>query len=310
MGGETDYGGESFETYTWAAGLAALTSNITITATSHVPVMHPTYAAKAGATIDHISDGRFAVNLVMGWYSPELAQFGIVPEAHDVRYSHGQEWVDVVKRLWEEDGPVTHEGKWFSVQEARLRPKPLEEPLLLNAGTSPAGVEFCVRNCHFNLASNTDVDAVSAHVGRVKSLARDEYARDVGVINLGFVLCDDSQSGAERRMKAILDAGDWEGALNMLRYIGLNVESYPDTTLRSFQENMIQTGGSFPLVGTPENIASQIEELADAGIDGLALSFLNYREELQQFNETVVPLLVNAGLRERGSTAGSASSGS
>ena len=75
FGGTTDFNGESFETYTWAAGLAQATRNIMIAATSHVPTVHPIVAAKQATTIDHISNGRFALNLVMGWFTPEMEMF-------------------------------------------------------------------------------------------------------------------------------------------------------------------------------------------------------------------------------------------
>ncbi|HEU0167625.1 MAG TPA: LLM class flavin-dependent oxidoreductase, partial [Chloroflexota bacterium] len=67
FGGPTNFNGAAFETYTWAAGLAAATSQITLFSTSHVLTTHPIVAAKMSATIDHISNGRFALNVVCGW---------------------------------------------------------------------------------------------------------------------------------------------------------------------------------------------------------------------------------------------------
>ena len=58
FGGETKAREWSFETFTWAAGLAALTRRMAIFSTVHVPLVHPIYAAKALATVDHISGGR------------------------------------------------------------------------------------------------------------------------------------------------------------------------------------------------------------------------------------------------------------
>jgi FMNH2-dependent dimethyl sulfone monooxygenase len=298
MGGSTDWHGESFETFTWAAGIAAETSEITVTATAHVPVIHPTYAAKAAATIDHISNGRVALNAVMGWFTPELAQFGIEPEEHDIRYEHGQEWIQLVQRLWTDEDPVSHEGRWFSVRDARLRPQPKEAPVLFNAGTSPSGIEFTIRNCDFNLGSASTLKDAKALVGRVKRGAREKYDRDVGVLNIAFVLCDDSQVAAERRYREILDNGDWEGAKNMLHFVGLNVQSYADPTIRGFQEQMITSGSAYNLVGTPEKIADELAALSAAGVDGLALGFLDYYPELQQFEELLLPLLEREGLRQ------------
>jgi dimethylsulfone monooxygenase len=70
FGGTTNFNGNCFETYTWAAGLAEATENIAIFATSHLPAVHPIVAAKMATTIDHISGGRFGLNLVMGWVTP------------------------------------------------------------------------------------------------------------------------------------------------------------------------------------------------------------------------------------------------
>ena len=106
FGGTTDFNGELFETYTWAAGLAQATKNIMIAATSHVPTVHPIVAAKQATTIDHISNGRFALNLVMGWFTPEMEMFQGTQRAHDDRYRYGAEWLSVVKRLWTEEAAV------------------------------------------------------------------------------------------------------------------------------------------------------------------------------------------------------------
>ena len=68
FGGDTDFNRDSFESYTFAAGMAAQTKYPAVFATSHVSTIHPTMAAKQAITIDHISGGRFALNVVTGWY--------------------------------------------------------------------------------------------------------------------------------------------------------------------------------------------------------------------------------------------------
>src|SRR5579862_577127 len=100
FGGKTNFNGDSFETYTWAAGLAAVTRNATIFSTSHVPTIHPVVAAKQATTIDHISGGRFALNIVCGWFQPEFRMFGGPLMEHDAAYEYAAEWIDIVKRLW------------------------------------------------------------------------------------------------------------------------------------------------------------------------------------------------------------------
>jgi len=57
--------GVSYETYTWAAGLASVTNQIALFTTSHLSTVHPLFAAKQAVTIDHISGGRFGVNMIL-----------------------------------------------------------------------------------------------------------------------------------------------------------------------------------------------------------------------------------------------------
>ena len=70
FGGATNPQGPGFEAYTWAAGIAASTSKPGVFATSHISLNHPIVAAKQSAVIDHISGGRYALNIVTGGTSP------------------------------------------------------------------------------------------------------------------------------------------------------------------------------------------------------------------------------------------------
>src|SRR5207245_8243479 len=66
FGGLTDFNGDSFEVYTWAAGLAEATSYTCVLATAHVPVVPPIMPPKQCTPIAHVSGGRFALTLVYG----------------------------------------------------------------------------------------------------------------------------------------------------------------------------------------------------------------------------------------------------
>jgi alkanesulfonate monooxygenase SsuD/methylene tetrahydromethanopterin reductase-like flavin-dependent oxidoreductase (luciferase family) len=66
FGGTTNFNGACFETYTWAAAISAITDQTSVLSTSHVPTVHPILAAKQATTIDHVSDGRFTLNIVCG----------------------------------------------------------------------------------------------------------------------------------------------------------------------------------------------------------------------------------------------------
>ena len=103
-------------------------------------------AAKQGATIDHISHGRWGLNIVCGWFSPEMEMFAAKQMEHDERYRYAGEWLQVIKRLWTEQN-FDHTGEFFRVKDGYLLPKPVQQPYpaLINAGFSPAGQDFSAR---------------------------------------------------------------------------------------------------------------------------------------------------------------------
>src|SRR6185437_6100882 len=98
-GGATDPRGWCMETLTHAAGLASVTSRIAIFATAQVPIVHPAYAARAIASIDHISGGRAGLNVVCGWNEHDFAMFDAVDVGGDKRFDQGTEWIRIFKRL-------------------------------------------------------------------------------------------------------------------------------------------------------------------------------------------------------------------
>ncbi|MCS6926476.1 MAG: LLM class flavin-dependent oxidoreductase, partial [Candidatus Binatia bacterium] len=210
FGGSTDFNGTCMETYTWAAAMATQTKHIMVFSTSHVPTLHPIVAAKQGATIDHISGGRWGLNIVCGWFTPEMEMFGVPQMPHDTRYRYATEWIRVIKRLWTEQH-VDHAGEFFKIQDGYLLPKPVQRPypVLINAGFSPAGKEFSAREVDFNFIAVDTLENGQAAVRDVKRLAQ-AYGREIGVMSYGLVVCRDSEQEARQQYRYIIEKGDWE----------------------------------------------------------------------------------------------------
>jgi alkanesulfonate monooxygenase SsuD/methylene tetrahydromethanopterin reductase-like flavin-dependent oxidoreductase (luciferase family) len=297
FGGTTDFNGINFETYTWAAGLATGTERIMLFATSHVPTVHPIVAAKQCVTIDHISNGRFGLNLVMGWFTPEMEMFGAPQREHDSRYQYGREWLSIVKRLWTASEPFDYKSEWFEIRAGRGDPKPLQKPypVLVNAGTSPAGIDFSASECDFNFLTIDTLENGRQMVQQIKHKARD-YRREIGVISFSMMVCRETEREARQAYKQIIDQGDWEAASNIVRVFGLESGSMREV-VRQYQERFIAGWGGYPLVGTPEQVCAELVKLSEAGIDGVILGFLDYNEELKYFDRSVIPLLKQTGLR-------------
>jgi alkanesulfonate monooxygenase SsuD/methylene tetrahydromethanopterin reductase-like flavin-dependent oxidoreductase (luciferase family) len=298
FGGTTNFNGNCYETYTWAAGLAEATNSIAIFATSHLPTVHPIVAAKAAVTIDHISGGRFGLNLVMGWFSPEMDMFHGAQREHDQRYAFGQQWLDLVLKLWSEPGSFNYEGEFFSGENLEAYPKPFQapRPVLINAGNSPSGVEFSARNVDINFASLDTLENMAQYTKNIRHKAREEYGRDISTMTYGLVVARDTETEAKQAFQSIVDNGDWDAAGNVMKVAGMESQSFNEQ-IKAFQERFIAGWAGYPVVGSPEQVVEELGRLNEAGMDGMIMGFLDYNEELKFFGERVLPLMKEAGLR-------------
>jgi len=298
FGGPTDFNGTCMETYTWAAAMVTQTEKIMVFSTSHVPTIHPIVAAKQGATIDHISRGRWGLNIVCGWFTPEMEMFGAKQMPHDERYEYATEWIQVIKKLWLENG-FDFAGEHFRIKDGYLLPKPVQAPypVLINAGSSPAGREFSAREVDFNFVSVDTLENGREMVRDVKRRAFG-YGRTIGTMTYGLVVARDTEREARRQYDYIIEKGDWEATRNIMHVLGVESGSF-DTQIKQFAERFIAGWGGYPLVGSPEQIVDQMLALSEIGIEGIILSWLDYSEEIEYFGRRLLPLMEQAGLRNR-----------
>jgi len=299
--GESHYWRESYDTFAWAAALAAATERITVFATVHVPLIHPIRAAKNAVTIDHISGGRFALNIVAGWNDAEFAMFGKQQRPHDERYREAAEWVELVQKLWVEKEEFDWKGTYYQVPAAISEPRPLAvRPVLMSAGSSPAGRAFAAQNADIIFAAASTLETISDVVREIKDRAS-QLGRSVQVWTLGGVLCCQNESELKRQYNYIVhEKGDWVAAKALASsYLAGGGQSHTEDQLRKLYEGYIAWGHSYPLMGAAEQITDKMLDLADTGLDGLALMWLDYEDGLQNFRENIRPLAEQAGLMAR-----------
>ena len=300
FGGPSNFNGNCMETYTWAAALAAVTKSIFLFATSHVPTVHPIVAAKMAATIDRIARGRFGVNMVCGWFTPEMEMFGVKMMEHDTRYEYASEWVEIVEKLWTEQW-FDYKGEFLTVSQGFAEPKPYQtpRPVLISAGSSPKGRKFAGRYCDINFSVVEDLEKGRAWVDSMKRLAWDEYRREIGTFTYSYAVVRDTEKEARDYYDYyVREKGDWEAAEIVCKIFGIESGSYTKEYFDKFRENFIAGWGGYPLVGTPEQVTDKLVELSGTGIDGTLISMVDYNAELPYWNERVMPLLEQAGLRK------------
>ena len=302
FGGPTDFNGEGFECFSWAAATAAQTSGAGIFATSHVPTIHPILAAKQGMTVDHISGGRFALNVVTGWHKPEIEMFGAPQLEHDQRYELAAEWLEIIKRLWTEDEPFDFEGRFYKVEGAVCRPHPIQQPhpVIMNAGGSEAGRHFAARECDvaFVIPDAHDAESLRRRVESYRGLAREEYGRELQVWTYAYVVQGGTEQEARDYLRRYVDElGDWDAADNLVSTMGMNAQTLPADVLQDMKRHFIAGWGGYPVVGSADQIVEKLAVIADAGFDGCLLSWPRWIEDMRRFQQEIHPLLEQAGLR-------------
>lgn len=260
-----------------ASALAQHTSHMELIVAVHPGIITPGVAAKMGATLDNMTGGRCAINIVNGWWQEEMQTFGNGGwlEASDARYRRMDEFIDVMKGLWLQDS-LTYEGEFYRVDGGRLVQKvvAMPHPRIYAASRSDRGKDVVARGCDCWF-----VDAPPGHrsyeenVAAITAQVRDmdrrcaALGRRVEYVLNAAVLCADDLTAAQARA----DALEAQARDNRLLMAG----------------GVKGLGGG--LVGPPDLIARRIARYRDIGIGALMLRFMPVFGGMAQFAGTVLP---------------------
>jgi FMNH2-dependent dimethyl sulfone monooxygenase len=294
--------GTALDSFMAVAALAAITSRILLISTVHVLYgpWHPLHFAKFGATLDHISKGRWGVNVVTGHRAVEHEMFGWSRIEHDDRYRRADEFLDVVQHLWAADENFSYDGEAWRLKDGYITPKPaFGRPILVNATGSDAGIAFAARHSDIVFISSptgtefeTAMAALPAHVAKVKAAAQD---RAIKTIINPLVIIAETDEAAEAYADAIVarsePTGFYAGKYHSDAHAWAGRKDYDTARQRGLG------GGNLQIIGGPETVADSIARLKQAGIDGVQLSFYDFAPDLALFGARVLPLLKAAGLR-------------
>jgi alkanesulfonate monooxygenase SsuD/methylene tetrahydromethanopterin reductase-like flavin-dependent oxidoreductase (luciferase family) len=298
--GELGFQTDTLETVTWATGLLGATSHLSVVATAHVSFMHPIVAAKQFVTMDQIGHGRFGLNIVCGWNKPEYDMFGLkFASEHKDRYAYGQEWFDIVRKLWTSDKPFDWNGTHFQLKDVRGYPKPYGGtlPPIVNAGFSEDGRDFGARNANFLLTTLIEPEQAAGDVRGIKARAA-TYGRDIGVLATGYVVCRPTTKEAQEYHEYYAnEQADWPAVDRLMELQGLHAKSFPPEAFTLFRSRFAGGHGTYPLIGNPDEVADGLARIAAAGFAGIGFSHVNYLDEFPYFRDEVIPRLEAKGLR-------------
>ncbi len=290
----------TFEPWVWASALSAVTERISLFTTVNMQQYHPLVAALMTSTIDHVSGGRFSLNVVAGFNEQEFRMLGLEVPSHEDRYGHAAEWMTVIRRAWTDPEPFDFDGEYLRVDEAVTQPKPLQQPAppIMSAGTSDLGRRFAGRHADINFVHLPSLEEMPAIVARAKAEAREDSGREVEIFSSAYIVVADTEEEAWRRYHHVTrERLDQRAAAGLIDMWERQSKGGEVIDVRERIDRMAAGFNAMPFVGTAEQVAEKFVQAADGGLDGLAISWDDYDEGIDAYARAVRPLLVQAGLR-------------
>jgi alkanesulfonate monooxygenase len=291
-------------------------------------LVSPTLAAQMATTFQWQSQGRLMLNVVTGGESSEQRAFGdFLPK--EARYARCGEFLDIVRRLWTSEEPVTAVGEHLRVEQAVLARHPDPLPPVFFGGSSPEAGEIASRYADTYLTWGEPPEQVKEKLDWIRGLAaaqgrhlsygirlhvisRDtseqawsEAKRLLGSLSPETVAAAQrslarSESVGQRRMRQLHGGGEDFAAGADARQL----EIYPNLWSGV---GLVRGGAGTALVGSHDEVADRIAEYAELGLDHFILSGYPHLEEAYIFGEGVRPRLARRGLLGDDAAAGRSS---
>jgi FMNH2-dependent dimethyl sulfone monooxygenase len=285
------------------------TERLKVMAAVHPGMWHPGVFANFGATADHLTNGRFATNVVSGWFKGEFTSFGEPWLEHDERYRRTEEFIRCLKGIWEEDH-FEFRGDFYRFHDYSLKPKPLNtperpHPEIFQGGNSTAAQRMAGRVSDWYFSNGKDFEGVTEQLNNINQTAA-ENDRTVKFGLNGFMIVRDSEKEARDTLREIVEKANVEqvqGFRDAVQQAGASASDKKGMWADSSFEDLVQYNDGFKsqLIGTAEQVAERLIEYKKLGVDLSLLCFLHVKEEIEQFGQKVLPIIreMEAALPER-----------
>ncbi len=276
----------SLDAWSTAAALAAVTRKLELMVAVRPTFHNPALLAKQAANIDHISNGRLTLNVVSSWWADEATKYGLHFDRHDDRYARTNEWLDVLNGCWDQQG-FSYEGKYYSVQDNVLSPKPVSKPrpTLYAGGESETAKNLITSKCDAYLMHGDSPARVGEKIADMRE-RRERSGLPPGSPDMTFgvaayAIVRDTAEAAQKEVIRITDVQQSaQGYKNYQQWIaGSNLERKVSLEDYSVSNRGLQSG----LVGTPDQVKEQIAAFEQAGCDLVLLQMSPQLEEMERF---------------------------
>lgn len=295
------------EVLTFASGVAPMTSKIKLLTAIRTGEVHPPTLARAIANLDHMLEGRFAINII----NSDLPGTRENPE---LRYQRCAEIIEILKQGWTQDR-VDFKGQLYNVNLPSDPVKPYQQnggPLLYFGGTSDGSRDVCARYCDVFLTWPETEESMYETMQDMTERAA-QYGRKIDFGLRIHVVVRETEAEAkayakklmskfdEKRGLEIRSRGEDSRSLGVLRQDQLRLQADQDGYLEDIlwtHIGKVFSGCGGGLVGSAEQIINKLNRYMDMGFRAFVFSGFPLIEEANYFAKLVLPHLPNVNLSD------------
>ena len=293
------------DTLSFVAGCAPITDKINMLAAVRCGEMQPIMLARTIATLDHMLEGRLTVNIISSDFPGEKDDSAF-------RYQRSREVVEILKQAWTQD-EINHAGEVYKFEGLTTDPaKPYQTggPLLYFGGYSPAALELCGEHCDVYLMWPEPKEALAQRMKDVNVVA-ERYGRTLDYGLRVHVIVRDTEAEAREYAQHIVSKLDDDQGKTIrdraLDATSLGVSHQAKNRELADMEGFVEphlwtgvgrarSGCGAALVGSTDQVLSELEQYQKMGIRAFILSGYPHLEECRHFGSRVLPHLKTCSL--------------
>lgn len=290
------YGAEyQHESVSFSHALLESTTKLKVIAAILPGPWTPALAAKQIATINHLTNGRVAVNIVSGWFRGEFQAIGEPWLDHDERYRRSEEFIRALRGIWTEDS-FTFRGDFYRFTDYSLKPKPIDpQPEIFQGGSSRAARDMAARVSDWYFTNGNTPAEIARQVDDIQSKAK-ANGHHVRIGVNAFAIVRETEEEAKAVLAEIVEKANPEAVKAFGHEVKNAGKASPEgegNWAKSSFDDLVQYNDGFRsnLIGPPQQVAERIIALKQAGADLILLGFLHFQEEVEYFGKHVIPLV-------------------
>lgn len=299
------YYSSSAEGFNVASHAAAHTKTLSFLIAHRPGIVSPSWAARAAATFDHLSEGRLSVHIIAGVTDKEQQSEGDFLDK-DARYERGAEYLGLLRRIWTAPEPFDHEGRYYRFKGAWSAVKPLQKPhpKLFFGGSSEGAVEMGAEHCDVYAMYGEPLAETAERIADFRARAA-RFGRTPG-FNISF-----------RPIIAPTEGEAWDKARRVLRDI--EGAGLPKQAQDKSAERMLAIaargdvhderlwlpiaaasgakGNTSCLVGTPRQVADAMLRYYRLGVTSFLIRGFDPIADTTEFGRELIPMLKEGALQ-------------